>query len=92
MQQMVMTIRRYDANRDRERQMQDDLTEAQRGWLGNHPQYDLCGHPRLGISFRECGTLYADGRFEPISPMKVVKLEQDCRLIGIPSDLYLTDI
>lgn len=68
-----------------------DLTPAQRAWLANSPQYDLCGPPRPGISFRECGTLYADGRFEPSAPMKAIRLEPGCVLIGVPSDLYLTD-
>lgn len=67
------------------------LTEAQRDWLAARPEYCLCGRPRAGISFRECGTLYADGRFEPTTPMKPVLLELGCVLVGVPSDLYLTD-
>lgn len=67
------------------------LTEAQRDWLGAHPQYSLCGKPQPGVSFKECGTLYADGRFDLMAPMKPVKLEDGCVLIGVPSDLYLTD-
>jgi len=60
------------------------LTEAQRGWLNEHSEYVFCGAPRPDASFKDCGTLYADGRFEPMAPMKVVKLEQGCRLVGVP--------
>lgn len=67
------------------------LTDAQIRWLSARPQYVLCGRPRSGISFKECGTLYADGRLDPMAPMKVVRLEEGCRLVGVPSDLYLTD-
>ncbi len=67
------------------------LTEAQKDWLAIRPEYCLCGHPRPGISFRECGTLYADGRFDESKPMKVIKLEPGCVLVGIPSDLYLIE-
>lgn len=67
------------------------LTQAQTDWLSAHPMYERCGRPRADISFKDCGTLYADGRFDPMAPMKVVKLEEGCILIGVPSDLYLTD-
>jgi hypothetical protein len=68
-----------------------DLTQAQIDWLAANPQYDFPGPPKPGPRFYECGTLYADGRFEPMAPMKPVKLEDGCRLVGIPGDLYLTD-
>ncbi len=68
----------------------NELTDAQRGWLAAHPHYCFCGRPRADVRFHECGTLYADGRFEPMAPMKVVKLEDGCRLVGVPHDLYLT--
>jgi hypothetical protein len=67
------------------------LTDAQQGWLANHPQYCFPGRPKSGLMFYESGTLYADGRFEPMAPMKAVRLEEGCRLVGIPSDLYLTN-
>lgn len=67
------------------------MTDAQRDWMAANPQYVFCGRPRPGINFRECGTLYADGRFEPMAPMKPIKLEEGCRLVGVPSDLYLTE-
>ena len=67
-----------------------DLTKAQVEWLSAHPQYCFPGPPKPGPTFHECGTLYADGRFEPMAPMKAVRLEPGCRLVGIPSDLYLT--
>lgn len=68
--------------------MSKQMTDAQTGWLAEHPHYVLCGPPRPSVSFKECGTLYADGRFEPMAPMKAVKLEAGCKLIGVPSDLY----
>lgn len=64
-----------------------ELTDAQKEWLGANPYYCLCGKPRAGITFHECGTLYADGRFDKMAPMKSVKLEPGCVLIGVPSDL-----
>lgn len=67
-----------------------DWTEAQLGWLAAHPMYEACGAPRPGVRFHECGTLYADGRFELMAPMKPVRLEDGCRLVGVPHDLYLT--
>ncbi len=67
------------------------LSEAQRSWLANSPEYVPVGPPRPGVAFKECGTLYADGRFELMAPMKVVKLEEGCICVGVPSDLYLTD-
>jgi hypothetical protein len=67
-----------------------ELTKAQIAWLSDHPQYCFPGPPRPGPRFYECGTLYADGRFELMAPMKVSRLEEGCRLIGIPGDLYLT--
>ena len=67
------------------------LTEAQIDWLSARPFYCLCGKPTPGVSYRECGTLYADGRFEPMATMKPVRLEEGCKLVGVPSDLYLTE-
>ena len=73
-----------------ERGNMSELTKAQLAWLMENPQYCFPGPPRSGPTYHECGTLYADGSFEPMSPMKAVKLEEGCRLVGIPSDLYLT--
>lgn len=68
------------------------LTQPQIDWLSARPEYCLVGRPRAGApTFRETGTLYADGRFDPMAPMKVVKLENGCVAVGIPSDLYLTE-
>ena len=67
-----------------------EWTDAQLSWLGVHPMYCACGKPKPGLRFHECGTLYADGRFIPMAPMKTVHLEKGCRLVGIPHDLYLT--
>jgi hypothetical protein len=69
-----------------------DLTDAQRSWMAAHPHYCFPGRPKAGVSYRECGTLYADGRFDPMAPMKVVRLEEGCVLVGVPSDLYLTEM
>lgn len=67
-----------------------DLTDAQRAWMAAHHQYCFPGRPKPGLSFHECGTLYADGSFDPMAPMKPVRLKEGCVLVGIPSDLYLT--
>lgn len=59
------------------------LTKAQQAWLDAHPDYTFPGKPVVGAPmFKDCGTLYADGRFEPMAPMKVVRLEEGCRLVG----------
>lgn len=58
------------------------LTEEQKKWLALHPDYTFPGKPRPGARFTDCGTLYADGRFEVMAPMKVVRLEEGCRLVG----------
>lgn len=61
----------------------NELTKAQVEWLIEHPQYCFPGPPRPGPVSKDCGTLYADGRFEPMAPMKAVRLEEGCRLVGI---------
>jgi hypothetical protein len=59
------------------------LTEAQAAWMSAHPEYSFPGRPVHGSPmFADCGTLYVDGRFEPMAPMKVVRLEEGCRLVG----------
>jgi hypothetical protein len=66
-------------------------TIEQISWFAAHPQYEACGAPRSGVRFKDCGTLYADGRFDPMASMKVVKLEEGCRLVGIPVEENETD-
>jgi hypothetical protein len=63
-----------------------DLTKAQVQWLTDHPEYCFPGPPRPGRKFRNAGTLYADGSFEPMAPMKVVRLRDGCRLVAVPND------
>jgi hypothetical protein len=60
------------------------MTDAQRAWLKEHPAYMSIGYPRHGVFFDQAGTLYADGRFEPLAPMKVIKIEQGSFCVGIP--------
>lgn len=60
------------------------MTEAQKKWMDDHPQYTAIGWPRPGILFDTAGTLYCDGRFDPIAPMKPIKLEPGCFGVGIP--------
>lgn len=59
------------------------FTEAQVAWFSRNPGYRCVGRPRAGVSFTKCGTLYADGRFEPLAPMKVIRLEPGCIGVGI---------
>lgn len=68
--------------------MRPDLTQAQRDWMAAHPHYCFPGRPKPGVSYKECGTLYADGRFDPMESMKPVRLEEGCILVGVPNDLY----
>jgi len=58
-------------------------TEAQKNWLSQHPEFQPVGPPRPGVSFTICGTLYADGGFEPMAPMQTIRLEQGCVCVGI---------
>jgi hypothetical protein len=50
------------------------MTEAQQAWLNDNPNYQLVGKPRADAKFVGCGTLYPDGSFDPMAPMKPVKL------------------
>jgi len=59
------------------------MTKAQQNWMAAHPQYEPVGRPHPGVKFSSCGTLYADGRFDLLAPMKVVKLEEGCFAVGI---------
>ncbi len=59
------------------------LTDAQKAWLKENPEYELPGPPRPGERFKECGTLYADGIFIPNQPMKPIMLKPGCRNVGI---------
>lgn len=59
------------------------MTEAQRAWLEANPNYGPIGPPRPDVQFTGCGTLYADGRFDPLAPMKVIKIEPGSFGVGI---------
>ena len=61
-----------------------DLTENQQAWFDVHPNHRPVGKPRTGVRFADCGTLYADGSFEPMAPMKPVRLRDGCICVGIP--------
>lgn len=50
------------------------MTQEQQDWLDAHPGYQRVGPPRPGVRFRDCGTLYPDGSFDPMAPMKVARL------------------
>lgn len=60
------------------------MTEAQKAWLEEHRNYVPIVWPRPGVVFHDVGTLYADGRFDPVAPMKPIKLEPGCFGVGIP--------
>lgn len=59
------------------------MTPSQKDWLEQHPRYEPVGKPRPGVKFSDCGTLYTDGRFDSLRPMKVVRLEQGCFAVGV---------
>ena len=61
------------------------MTDAQKSWMEANPNYQTCGPPRAGVKFIECGTLYADGRFEKMGGelFHTVRLEEGCKLVGI---------
>ena len=59
------------------------MTKEQRDWLDRNPGYQSVGKPRAGVTFSQCGTLYADGHFEPLFPMRVVKLEDGSFAVGV---------
>lgn len=59
------------------------MTDAQTEWLRKNPGYVLVGPPRSGVKFDKAGTLYADGSFDLLAPMKPIRLEQGCKLVGI---------
>lgn len=58
------------------------MTDAQKHWLETYSDYEPVGPPRAGVSFRDTGTLYADGRFEPMASGKVIYLEPGCFAVG----------
>ena len=64
-----------------------ELTKAQIAWLTDHPEYCFPGPPKPGRKFKDAGTLYADGSFEPMYPMNVVRLRDGCRMVAIPNDI-----
>jgi hypothetical protein len=59
------------------------MTDAQRAWLEANPNYQSIGKPFPGVKFVACGTLYADGRFDPMAPMKAIKIEPGSFGVGI---------
>lgn len=68
-----------------DKQRRTVMTAPQLHWMETHPQYVFCGRPRPDVQFKDCGTLYADGRFEPMAPMQTVHLHDRCRLVGVPA-------
>lgn len=52
----------------------NSLTGAQRNWLRNNPEYSPVGEPQPGTQFVRVGTLYPDGTFELITPLKPLRL------------------
>lgn len=50
------------------------MTGPQTAWLSAHPDYQQVGRPSPHARFIECGTLYPDGSFEKMAPMKPVIL------------------
>ena len=59
------------------------MTANQKEWMERNPRYEPVGKPRPGVKFSDCGTLYVDGRFDPLQPMKVVCLEEGCFAVGV---------
>lgn len=59
------------------------LTDAQKAWLADNPEYELIGPPRPGVSFKEFGTLYADGIYILSQPMKAIMLKPRCKGVGV---------
>jgi hypothetical protein len=55
------------------------ITDAQLAWLNEHPTYLRVG---LGGNYKNCGTLYPDGSFEPMAPTKTVVLRHGCLCVG----------
>jgi len=60
-----------------------DMTPVQVAWLEDNPNYEPVGKPRPDVRFVSCGTLYADGRFDPMAPMKVIRIEPGSFGVGI---------
>ena len=60
------------------------MTEAQKQWFRLNPDYVLVGPPRPGPHFNRAGTLYANGRFERMEPIKPIRLQGGGKLVGIP--------
>lgn len=63
------------------------MTQAQKQWLSENPGYQAIGRPRPGVKFQDAGTLYADGTFEPMAPMKPIRMEQGCFGVGKPVEV-----
>lgn len=57
------------------------MTDAQQQWLAANPGFEPVGRPRQ-VRFSETGTLYADGTYEPIGPMKPIVLSPGCFGVG----------
>lgn len=57
------------------------MTEAQQKWLDEQPDFEPIGRPRP-VRFSETGTLYADGTYEQIGPMKTIVLSPGCFGVG----------
>jgi len=58
------------------------LTEAQKAWLQNNPEFRLAGPPRK-VFFLERGNLYADGTYEELKPGVVIQLSRRPVLVAI---------
>lgn len=61
------------------------MTNEQRQWLEMNPEFSPVGPPRSGVKFRNCGTLYEDGEFVPMAPLKPIRLAEGCFCVGVPS-------
>lgn len=59
------------------------MTPQQKAWLEANPNYQQVGAPRPGVRFIDCGTLYGDGSFERLAPMKPIVLREGCFGVGI---------
>lgn len=62
--------------------MSRELTDAQKTWLQNNPEFRLGGPPRK-VFFRERGNLYEDGTYEEMTPGMAVELARHPVLVAI---------
>jgi len=58
-------------------------TPQQKAWFDEHPNYVFVGPPSPHDRYIACGTLYADGSFVPLVPMKPIELRPGCVCVGI---------